>query len=89
MEKTATHFDQQALRVLRALYDIHNNIFNRDHVPHSEQALAHALGIPAHRVKDVCGGLTDEGLVQTLVAGDNTLFVRITPKGIRAVEAGK
>jgi len=89
MEKTATHFDQQALRVLKALYNIHNNIFNRDDVPHSEQALAHVLGISAHRVRDVCGWLTDEGLVQTIDAGGSSLFVRITPKGVRTVEAGK
>ncbi|MBA7596166.1 hypothetical protein ES703_03135 [subsurface metagenome] len=82
-----TLIDKQKNKVLKALYNLHNNIFNADDVPSSLRLLSQDTGIVEHRLKDICGLLEEEDLVQIIRIGEK-MYTRIKPKGVEKVEKG-
>jgi len=82
-----TLMDRQRNEVLKVLYDLHNNIFNADDVPSSLRLLSQDTGIKERRLKDICGLLEKEELIQIIRIGEK-MYTRIKPRGVEKVEKG-
>ena len=71
-------------RILRYLYDLHENPFNYDDTPTQAVRLGDELQLSTRDANNILRLLVGEGLVEEINAAGT--FYRISPKGIETVE---
>jgi len=76
----------QLSTILKYLYDIHYQLFNKDDIPVSLRILSDDLGMDQMRVKDLLLSLEDEGKIKIIDHGNKNIFARISHKGIEEIE---